>query len=151
MRDGEALPVRAAGQLTLPAVLLPHRGELACRAELVDAPWGEAPPRGADGPVATHAARLRRVPEPERIRRTAPRVLVSGRDLVRPCGSDGTTWTCGGSGDALVLADFRTIDAMSALVDRVAAQAAQAARVRTSRCDGDGSARGLRRTAVPVP
>ncbi|MFF0204664.1 BTAD domain-containing putative transcriptional regulator [Streptomyces sp. NPDC005017] len=77
VREGEALPIRAPKQLALLAVLLLQGGELVGRAELVDALWGVDPPHAVDGLVATYAARLRRVLEPDRIRRTAPRLLIS--------------------------------------------------------------------------
>ncbi|MFJ9123817.1 BTAD domain-containing putative transcriptional regulator [Streptomyces sp. NPDC102340] len=77
LRAGTGLRLGTPQQLALLAVLLLHGGRPVERHELVAALWGERPPAGANGLLATYAARLRKVLEPDRPRRTSPRVLVT--------------------------------------------------------------------------
>ncbi|MFZ3562028.1 BTAD domain-containing putative transcriptional regulator [Streptomyces sp. BH055] len=77
LRSGTGLRLGTPQQLALLAVLLLHGGRPVERHELVSALWGERPPAGAHGLLATYAARLRKVLEPDRPRRTPPRVLVT--------------------------------------------------------------------------
>ncbi|MFI0351423.1 BTAD domain-containing putative transcriptional regulator [Actinomadura sp. 9N407] len=77
-RDGEELSPGPPQQRALLAALLLREGRPATAQELVNAVWGEEPPRRAVGALRTYASRLRRLLEPGQ---DAPyRVLVSVGD-----------------------------------------------------------------------
>jgi YVTN family beta-propeller protein len=59
--DGEAVPLGGRKQRTLLAVLLLHRNEVVARDHLVDALWGERPPRSAVESLDTYVYRLRKL------------------------------------------------------------------------------------------
>ncbi|KAB1141277.1 AfsR/SARP family transcriptional regulator [Streptomyces luteolifulvus] len=76
-RPGQQLIPGPPMQTALLAALLLRTGTWVERADLIRSLWGDAPPSGAHGLVATYAARLRKILEPDRPRRTAPRLLLS--------------------------------------------------------------------------
>ena len=59
--NGETLPLGGRKQRTLLAVLLLHRNEVVARDQLVDALWGERPPRSAVESIDTYVYRLRKL------------------------------------------------------------------------------------------
>src|SRR6202034_1819154 len=60
-QDGEAVSLGGRKQRTLLAVLLLHRNEVLARDHLVDALWGERPPRRAADSLDTYIYRLRKL------------------------------------------------------------------------------------------
>ncbi|MFC5216873.1 AfsR/SARP family transcriptional regulator [Streptomyces coerulescens] len=76
-RAGQQLVPGPPMQTALLAALLLHPGAWVERADLIRSLWGDTPPSGAHGLVATYAARLRKILEPDRPRRAAPRLLLS--------------------------------------------------------------------------
>ena len=61
IRDGDEIPVNAAKQRTLLAVLALHHGRLVPADDLIDRLWGSTPPAGARNTLRTYVMRLRRV------------------------------------------------------------------------------------------
>ncbi|MCP2264402.1 BTAD domain-containing putative transcriptional regulator [Promicromonospora thailandica] len=60
-RDGAAVPLGSPQQRAVLAVLLLHQGRAVPADDLVDALWGENPPRSAGGTLRTYVSRLRQV------------------------------------------------------------------------------------------
>ncbi|MGW1469866.1 BTAD domain-containing putative transcriptional regulator [Streptomyces olivaceus] len=65
------------------AALLLRRGRPATAAELIDAVWGDRPPRAAVSMLRTYASRLRKVLEPVRAAGEPPKVIVTAADGYR--------------------------------------------------------------------
>jgi DNA-binding SARP family transcriptional activator len=61
IRDGDEIPLNAAKQRTLLAVLALHHGRLVTADDLIDRLWGSTPPAGARNTLRTYVMRLRRV------------------------------------------------------------------------------------------
>ncbi|CAM5539884.1 tetratricopeptide repeat protein (plasmid) [Streptomyces viridifaciens] len=76
-RQQAELELGPAKQRAVLAVLLLNDNRLLAREEIIDAVWGSRPPAGASGLVATYVARLRKVLEPARARRSPANELVS--------------------------------------------------------------------------
>ncbi|MFI9387272.1 BTAD domain-containing putative transcriptional regulator [Kutzneria sp. NPDC052558] len=77
--DGHELPLGSPRQRALFAVLAMRANEVVYTEELIDSVWGEQLPGGPTGGVHTYVARLRRVLEPGRTRRSPGRILESHR------------------------------------------------------------------------
>jgi DNA-binding SARP family transcriptional activator len=73
----EAVALGSAQRRALLAVLALRANQAVTRPELVDAIWGEVPPRSADGSIYTYVSSLRSALEPKRSPRTASRTLTS--------------------------------------------------------------------------
>ncbi|WFB83607.1 MULTISPECIES: transcriptional regulator [Streptomyces] len=72
-------------QAVLAALLLRH-GRPATAAELIDAVWGDRPPRAAVSMLRTYASRLRKALEPVRAAGEPPKVIVTAADGYRISG-----------------------------------------------------------------
>jgi DNA-binding SARP family transcriptional activator len=79
-RYGVETDIGPAGRRALLAVLALARGRAVSRAELVDALWGERPPRSVVNVIHTYVMHLRRLLEPDRPRRMPSAVLTSVGD-----------------------------------------------------------------------
>lgn len=75
--DGVAHELGAARHRALLSVLALHVGQRVATDAIIAALWGDAPPAGAAGTLQGYVADLRRVLEPGRAPREAPRVLVT--------------------------------------------------------------------------
>jgi predicted ATPase/DNA-binding SARP family transcriptional activator len=71
-RDGAQVDVPGAKPRALLAVLLLHVGEVVSADRLIDAVWGERPPRTAANTLQAHVAALRRVLGPDVVLTRAP-------------------------------------------------------------------------------
>ncbi|MFI9385333.1 BTAD domain-containing putative transcriptional regulator [Kutzneria sp. NPDC052558] len=60
VRDGSEIPLNAAKQRALLAVLALHAGQLLAADELIDRLWGSTPPAGARNTLRTYVMRLRK-------------------------------------------------------------------------------------------
>jgi predicted ATPase/DNA-binding SARP family transcriptional activator len=76
LADGEVREIPGRLPQTLLRVLAREPGRSVSVAALVDALWGENPPRRADAVIEQHVWRLRKVIEPDRRSGDPPRVLV---------------------------------------------------------------------------
>ena len=74
--DGEAVSLGGRKQRTLLAVLLLHRNEVVARDHLVDALWGQRPPRSAAESLDTYVYRLRKLLGHDRLEREAGGYLL---------------------------------------------------------------------------
>ena len=74
--NGEAVSLGGPKQRTLLAVLLLHRNEVVARDYLVDALWGERPPRSAVESLDTYLYRLRKLLGHDRLAREAGGYLL---------------------------------------------------------------------------
>ncbi|SDF34785.1 DNA-binding transcriptional activator of the SARP family [Lentzea fradiae] len=72
---GTELPLGPPGRRAVLGLLVLAEGESVTVADLVDALWGERPPRSAMNVLQTHVKHLRRVLEPGRTSRTSSSVL----------------------------------------------------------------------------
>jgi DNA-binding SARP family transcriptional activator len=79
-RYGVETDIGPAGRRALLAVLALARGRAVSRAELVDALWGERPPRSVVNVIHTYVMHLRRLLEPDRPRRMPSMMLTSVGD-----------------------------------------------------------------------
>jgi YVTN family beta-propeller protein len=70
-QDGEAVSLGGRKQRTLLAVLVLHRNVVVARDDLVDALWGQGPPRSAGQSLDTYVYRLRRLLGQDRLTREA--------------------------------------------------------------------------------
>ncbi|MFC0544546.1 AfsR/SARP family transcriptional regulator [Kutzneria chonburiensis] len=61
VHDGTVIPIRAAQQRTLLAVLALHHGRLVLADQLIDRLWPTTPPAGARATLRTYVMRLRKV------------------------------------------------------------------------------------------
>jgi DNA-binding SARP family transcriptional activator len=75
--DGQVVDLGGPQPRTVLAALLAANGRVVSVDALIDALWGEAPPKSAPGTLQTYVSRLRRALEPDRAPRDEPRVLVS--------------------------------------------------------------------------
>ena len=75
MGDGQPIEIRGAKERTLLAILVSRAGQVVSTHELVDALWGDNPPRTAAKSLQTHVLRLRNMLEPHRMGR--PRLIVT--------------------------------------------------------------------------
>lgn len=75
--DGESLPIGGGKQRAALAVLILHADEPVSTDRLTDALWGERPPGTARTALQGYVAKLRRLLEPGRQKRTAGEVLVT--------------------------------------------------------------------------
>jgi len=75
-QDGEAVSLGGLKQRTLLAVLLQQRNEVVARDHLVDALWGQRPPRSAAESLDTYVYRLRRLLGHDRLVRVAGGYLL---------------------------------------------------------------------------
>jgi DNA-binding SARP family transcriptional activator/DNA-binding beta-propeller fold protein YncE len=85
---GRRLPIGAAKQRSLLAILLIHANEAVSADRLIDDLWGEAPPEGASHTLQVYVSQLRKTLEPR-----------------RPPGSPGQILTTRGSGYLLQVGD----------------------------------------------
>lgn len=69
---GSALPLGGRNQRTLLALLLLHAGEVVSSDRMIDALWGEEPPRTAATSVQNSISRLRKLLGPERLVTRSP-------------------------------------------------------------------------------
>jgi predicted ATPase/DNA-binding SARP family transcriptional activator len=76
-RGGQQLAVGGAKPRALLAILLLNADRTVSTDELIDALWGERPPRGAANALQAHVSALRRTLEPRRGASEANRVLVT--------------------------------------------------------------------------
>jgi DNA-binding SARP family transcriptional activator/tetratricopeptide (TPR) repeat protein len=74
-RDGKELDLGPPGRRAVLGLLVLGGGETVTTRELVDAVWGDRPPRSAVNVVQTHVKHLRRLLEPDRPPRTGSAVL----------------------------------------------------------------------------
>ncbi|WP_245886197.1 AfsR/SARP family transcriptional regulator [Umezawaea tangerina] len=77
--DGE-IELGPPGRRAVLGLLVLAEGDVVTKRELVDSLWGDSPPRSAVNVLQTHVKHLRRLLEPDRVRRTSSAVLphVSG-------------------------------------------------------------------------
>ena len=76
VRDqGRVLPLTAAKQRALLAILLVHPNEAVSSDRLIDALWGETPPPTAANALQVYVTQLRRLLEPQRAKRAPSEVL----------------------------------------------------------------------------
>jgi DNA-binding SARP family transcriptional activator len=80
--DGALLPLRAAKQRLLLAILLLWANEVVASDALIDALWGEAPPATATKALQVHVSQLRKVlgPDAASVLRTSARGYVLAVD-----------------------------------------------------------------------
>ena len=86
VRDqGRPLPLTAAKQRALLAILLVHAGEVVSKDRLIDELWGAQPPASAANALQVYVTQLRRILEPERKPRAPSAVLPAsaGGYLIR--------------------------------------------------------------------
>jgi tetratricopeptide (TPR) repeat protein len=107
-RDGVRIGLGSAGQRATLGVLALACGGPVQRAELVDALWGERPPRSATNVIQTHIKNLRRLLEPDRRARAPSAVL--------PAIGDGYALRV--PGDQLDLRNFRRLVAEAGRAQR---------------------------------
>src|ERR1700733_10375426 len=74
--NGEAVPLGGQKQRTLLAVLMLQRNEVVTRDHLVDALWGQRPPRSAAESLDTYVYRLRKLLGHDRLKREAGGYLL---------------------------------------------------------------------------
>src|ERR1700733_1525944 len=74
--NGEAVPLGGQKQRTLLAVLMLQRNEVVTRDHLVDALWGQRPPRSAADSLDTYVYRLRKLLAHDRLEREAGGYLL---------------------------------------------------------------------------
>ncbi|MFE7505232.1 BTAD domain-containing putative transcriptional regulator [Promicromonospora sp. NPDC057488] len=94
-RDGTEIPLGSPQQRAVLAVLLLHEGRVVPGEELVDALWGEAPPKGAWGTLRTYVSRLRQV-------------FSGSAVVIKTAGTGYAVHTPPGSVDAVVFRDLVT-------------------------------------------
>ncbi|MFI8526030.1 BTAD domain-containing putative transcriptional regulator [Promicromonospora sukumoe] len=92
-RDGTEVPLGSPQQRAVLAVLLLHEGRVVPGEELVDALWGDVPPKGAWGTLRTYVSRLRQV-------------FAGSAVVIKTAGTGYAAQTPPGSVDAVV---FRTL------------------------------------------
>lgn len=92
-RDGTEVPLGSPQQRAVLAVLLLHEGRVVPGEELVDALWGDVPPKGAWGTLRTYVSRLRQV-------------FAGSAVAIKTAGTGYAVQTPPGSVDAVV---FRTL------------------------------------------
>ncbi len=78
-RDGEQIDVSGAKPRALLAMLLLHVGEVVSTDRLIDALWGERPPRTAGNTLQAHVAALRRPLGPDVVLTRAPGYELSAK------------------------------------------------------------------------
>src|SRR5947208_9209664 len=74
--EGGAIPLGAAKQRALLAILLLHRNEVVSTDLLVDGLWGERPPETAHKALQVYVSQLRRVLDPHRVLTQPPGYLL---------------------------------------------------------------------------
>ncbi|MFD6447447.1 BTAD domain-containing putative transcriptional regulator [Promicromonospora sp. NPDC060204] len=94
-RDGTEVPLGSPQQRAVLAVLLLHEGRVVPGEELIDALWGEVPPKGAWGTLRTYVSRLRQV-------------FAGSAVVIKTAGTGYAVHTPHGSVDAVVFRDLVT-------------------------------------------
>jgi YVTN family beta-propeller protein len=74
---GRQLPIGAAKQRSLLAILLIHANETVSTGRLIDDLWGEQPPDGASHTLQVYVSQLRKTLEPDRPRRSPTQILIT--------------------------------------------------------------------------
>jgi len=74
---GRQLPIAAAKQRSLIAILLMHANETVSADRLIDALWGEQPPEGASHTLQVYVSQLRKTLEPDRPRGSPRQILIT--------------------------------------------------------------------------
>jgi predicted ATPase/DNA-binding SARP family transcriptional activator len=87
-RGEQPLDVRGAKQRALLAMLLLHAGEAVSTDRLIDALWGECPPRTAANALQAHVAALRRALRPDRARAAADVLITRSPGYLLRAGDD---------------------------------------------------------------
>ncbi|GAA1027981.1 MULTISPECIES: AfsR/SARP family transcriptional regulator [Amycolatopsis] len=77
--DGAVLDLGPAFQRTILAILALRSNTVVSREELIDAVWGDRPPRTVEGSIYTYISKLRRALEPSLNRSHEARLLLSNR------------------------------------------------------------------------